>query len=114
MVHGLGLVAMGLDQVVLVLVQEVSDQVALGLVVLVLVVTDLVALDQVDMGPALLGQGWVVLEPGQVVLDPAVLAQDQAAMVKGWGQESHPNQVQRSCILTLTTTFNHVLCCKRY
>lgn len=100
---------LGSDLVELVLVQEVLDLVALGLVVLVLVVTDLLALDQVDMGPALPGQDWVVLEPGQVVLDQVVWAQDQAAMdlveqgpvlvfmlleVKGWGRESHLNQVQ--------------------
>lgn len=108
MVLGLGLVSMGLDQVELVLDQAALVQVALGLAVLVLVVTDLVALDQVGMGSALLGQDWVVSEPGQVVLDRVVLAQDQPAMdqveqgpvlvfillaVKDWGQENHPNQV---------------------
>lgn len=65
MVLDLGLVAMELDQVELVLVQQALD---------------LVALDQVDMGPAVLEQVWVVSEPGQVVLDQVVLAQDQAAM----------------------------------
>lgn len=95
MVLGLGLVAMGLDQVELVLVQEVLDQADLGLAVLV-------ALDQVDMVPALPGLNWVVLELGQVVMDQVVLVQDQAAMdlvfilleVKLWGKESPPNQVQ--------------------
>lgn len=108
MVLGLGLVSMGLDQVELVLDQAALVQVALGLAVLVLVVTDLVALDQVGMGSALLEQDWVVSEPGQVVMDRVVLAQDQPAMdqveqgpvlvfillaVKDWVQENHPNQV---------------------
>lgn len=86
----LGLAVMELVLVAMVLVQEVmvQDREVMGLVV-----TDLVALDQVDMGPA---------------LDQVVLAQDQAAMdlveqglflvfilleVKDWGQESHPSQV---------------------
>lgn len=87
MVLGLDLVAMDLDQVELVLVQQVLD---------------LVALDQVDMDPAVLGQDWVVSEPGQVVLDQVVLGQDQAAMdlveqglflVFIQLEENHQNQV---------------------
>ncbi|AWO99813.1 Hypothetical protein SMAX5B_012700 [Scophthalmus maximus] len=79
----LGLVAMGLDQVELVLLKEDLDLEVWCLAVLE--VMDLVALDQ---------------EPGQVVMEQVVLAQDQAAMdqvftlreVKDWGQESRPNQ----------------------
>lgn len=58
MVLELGLVAMGLDQVELVLLKEDLDLEVWCLAVLE--VMDLVALDQVDMGMALPGQDWVV------------------------------------------------------
>lgn len=109
MALALVLAALGQEGLVeLVLEQEDMDQVALGLAVLVLVVTDLVEQGQVDIDPVVKGQDWVVPEQDQERLDPVVLPQDQAAMdqvglvsflvfilleVKDWVQESHQNQV---------------------